>query len=99
MPPERWFRWDGDDLILQVHVQPHARQDVLVGVTGDHLKIRLKASPVEGQANRSLITLLAKHFAVPKTHVALVRGHAGRHKTIRIRSPKQFPAAICSAFR
>ena len=51
------FRWDGDDLILECHLQPAARSDDFAGLHGDRLKIRLTAPPVEGKANAYLMAL------------------------------------------
>ena len=55
-----YFRWDGDDLILECHLQPAARSDDFCGLHGDRLKIRLTAPPVEGKANAYLMAFLAK---------------------------------------
>ena len=86
-----WFRRDGTDLILQVQVQPRAKLDAIAGVIGDRLKIRLKASPVEGRANEHLVTYLAKLFDVPRRHVVLERGEASKRKQLRIHSPQKLP--------
>ncbi|MCR4346142.1 MAG: DUF167 family protein [Sulfuricaulis sp.] len=86
-----WFRRDGTDLILQVQVQPRAKSDAITGVTGDRLKIRLKAPPVEGRANDQLVACLAKLFDVPRRHVVLERGNTSQRKQLRIHSPQKLP--------
>lgn len=86
-----WYRWDGTDLVLQLHVQPRARQDEIVGPHGDRLKVRITAPPVDGKANKHLLKFLAKTFAVPSSHVQLVSGETGRDKRFRIVSPHQLP--------
>jgi uncharacterized protein (TIGR00251 family) len=59
--------WDGQDLILDLHVQPRASRDEIVGVIGDRLKVRITAPPVDGKANQHLIAYLAKQFRVAKS--------------------------------
>jgi len=89
-----WFRWDGSDLILHVHLQPRASTDALVGPLGEHLKIRITAPPVEGKANDHLIAYLAKLFGVPKNQVVLEQGETGKRKVVRIKAPKKIPAEL-----
>ncbi len=84
-----WYRWQGDVLILQVHVQPRASRDEIVGPHGDALKIRITAPPVEGRANRQLTALLAKTFGVAKGAVELAGGDSGRRKRFRIHHPRR----------
>ncbi|HYQ71179.1 MAG TPA: DUF167 family protein [Gammaproteobacteria bacterium] len=93
-PGTHWHQWDGEDLVLSVHIQPRASTDALDGTHGERLKIRLTAPPVEGRANSHLIRFLAKHFGVPRRQVQLVSGEHGRAKRVRIRRPRQFPAGI-----
>jgi uncharacterized protein (TIGR00251 family) len=91
-----WYRWDGEDLILAVHIQPGASRDALAGTHGERLKITLTAPPVNGRANRKLLRYLAKLFGVPNGRVELLSGYTGRAKRIRIRQPVKLPAGIAA---
>lgn len=84
-----WYRWDGDDVVLRVRVQPRASRDEIAGEYGDALKIRITAPPVDGAANAHLVHWLAEQFHVPKSHVSLESGETGRDKRLRIRSPRK----------
>lgn len=86
-----YFRWDGDDLILDCHLQPKASTDAFAGLHGERLKIRLSAPPVDGKANAQLLAFLGAAFGVAKSQVELVSGELNRHKRVRIRAPKQLP--------
>lgn len=48
------------------------------------LKVRVRAQPVEGEANAALIVVLAKALGVPKRAVSLTRGGQSRLKMIEI---------------
>lgn len=89
-----WYQWDGEDLLLAVHVQPRASADSLEGTHGERLKIRLTAPPVDGKANSHLIRFLARQFGVPRRQVQLLSGESSRAKRIRIQRPRQLPAGI-----
>ena len=86
--------WQGADLLLDVHVQPRAAKDEIVGFHGDRLKIRITAPPVDGKANRHLIDFLADTFRVPKRDVVLLSGESGRDKRFKIQAPKQVPNCV-----
>ena len=89
-----WYRWDGADLVLQLHVQPRASREGLGEVTAHGLKARLTAAPAEGEANEALRKLLAREFRVPKSDIELERGASGRHKQVRIRAPRHLPPQL-----
>ncbi|AYC31130.1 YggU family protein [Pseudomonas cavernae] len=89
-----WHRWDGDDLILDCHLQPKASCDEFAGLHGERLKIRLTAPPVEGKANAQLLKFLAAAFGVAKSQVRLESGELNRQKRVRIHSPKRLPAEL-----
>lgn len=94
-----FYRWDGEDLVLDVHLQPKASRDEFAGLHGERLKIRLTAPPVEGKANAHLLAFLGKAFGVPKSTVVLESGELNRQKRVRIPRPAQLPAELGIAAR
>lgn len=89
-----FHRWDGEALILDVHLQPKASNDMFAGLHGERLKIRLTAPPVDGKANAHLVAFLAEAFGVAKRQVTLESGQQSRQKRVRIQSPSQLPAGL-----
>lgn len=89
-----FYEWRQQTLILNIHIQPRASRDELVGPHGDRLKVRITAPPVDGKANEHLIRFLAKCFAVAKSQVTLLSGESGRDKRISITNPTQLPPFI-----
>ena len=94
-----FYKWDGDDLLLSVYLQPNAKKDEFVGEYGDSLKIRITALPVENKANKHLIKFLAKSFAVSVSQVKLVSGEKARRKRVKILAPHKLPSLIMPATR
>ena len=79
-----WCHRHAGSLRIAVHVQPGARVSEVVGESGDALKIRLQAPPVDGKANAELIKLVAAHFDVAKAAVNIKSGAASRVKHVMI---------------
>jgi len=77
-------RETGGGIELEVWVQPRASRDEVAGLQGEALKVRIAAPPVDGEANAALVRFLAKRLGVARSAVSVVRGHSGRHKTVRI---------------
>jgi hypothetical protein len=78
-------RRDGDDLLLEVRVQPRASRTEFAGAFGDRLRVRLQAPPVDGRANTALVEFLAEAFEVPRARVTIEHGLSGRDKRVRVR--------------
>ena len=70
---------------LFVHIQPRASQPGIVGLIGNHVKIRVKAPPTEGKANAELQRLLAQQFQVMIRDVEMIGGHTSKQKRILIK--------------
>lgn len=87
------WRWDGEDLILQVRVQARASREDITG-QGGVLRVRTTAAPVGGQANERVRELLARGFGVPRSRVELLRGGSCRDKTWRIARPSRLPDCL-----
>ena len=72
-------------VLVTVRVQPGAQRTEVLGTLADgSLKVRLKAPPVRGEANRELVSLLAGRYGVPESAVRIVRGQTSRIKVISI---------------
>ena len=72
---------------LPVRLQPGAAADRIDGWTNDAegrpvLKVRVRARPIEGEANDALIRMLAKSLGVPKSSISVGRGGQSRSKMI-----------------
>ncbi len=90
----KFYKWDGDDLVLYLYVQPNAKKDELIGEYGDNLKIRITAPPVENKANKYLLKFLAKTFGVSLSRVKLLKGENQRNKRVKIINPTTLPDLI-----
>jgi uncharacterized protein len=79
-------------VMLNVRLTPKGGRDSIDGIeaTADGrsvLKVRVRAAPSEGEANDALMRLIAKVVGVPSRDVALVAGHSGRLKRLKIAGP------------
>ena len=93
---ESAIRYQGQDLILKLYVQPKASRDQFIGLHGAEIKLAITAPPVDGKANAHIQKLLAKMFAVSKSQVLLTKGELSRHKQVQIIAPFVLPAAVLS---
>ena len=71
-------------LTFQVYVVPRASRSEIAGEHEGALRVRLAAPPVAGTANRELIAVLAKAFAVSRSAVAIDSGHAAKTKRVTV---------------
>jgi len=94
--PMPWVRDEAGGAVLELLVQPRASRTRVVGEHDGRLKVQLAAPPVEGEANRALVEFLAGELGVRRADVAVVRGEAGRRKTVRVtgRTAAQVRAAL-----
>ena len=70
--------------ILEIHLQPGAKSNEIIGFRDGVLWVKVAAPPERGRANGALIELMAKSLSVPKSDLALIRGFASRQKVIAI---------------
>ena len=62
---------------------------------GQALKVKVRAIPEKGAANRALEKIVAKWLGVPRTTVQLVKGSKSRLKTISITGdPEELAARL-----
>jgi uncharacterized protein (TIGR00251 family) len=76
-------------LVVTVRLTPKGGRDEVGGIqtlADGHvvLKARVRAAPIEGQANAALIALIAKTLDVARSKVTLAAGESARIKRIAI---------------
>ncbi len=89
-----WARYDAkqDLWTLQIHVQPGAKTNEVVGEHGGSLKLKIAAPAVDNKANKCLIGFVAELWGVAPRQVSLVRGEGARQKTVAVRGAgNKFP--------
>ncbi len=89
-----WYRLQGEQLTLTLHIQPGAKRSEIAGLHGEALKIRLAAPPIDGRANDALLKFIAQLFEVPLRQVELKQGGQSRHKVILVQGSKIAPESI-----
>jgi len=67
---------------LIVKVLPKTSREEIVGWENDALKIRLKAVPEKGEANKALIAFLSKTLGISKQSISIVSGETSRKKKL-----------------
>ncbi len=72
------------EIALTIYVQPRASRTRITGLHDGSLRLALTAPPVEGQANRQVISFLAKLFRVPKNAITITGGEQGRTKRLHV---------------
>lgn len=69
---------------LRIKVIPKGGSTELFGILDDETwKIRLKAAPEKGKANKELVQYLSKLLDVPKSEISIISGQVDRTKLVR----------------
>ena len=69
---------------LLFHVVPNAKKDAVVGRHGPAIKIKLRARPIEGEANATLRRFLAGELNLSQRAIKIRHGEKSRDKLIEI---------------
>jgi uncharacterized protein YggU (UPF0235/DUF167 family) len=70
--------------LVNVKVIPFATTNELVSIRRDGFTIQVTCGPEEGQANKSVIDLVAESLQVQKYQVTLIKGHYKPFKVIQV---------------
>ncbi len=75
---------------IALKVTPGARRNELLGWEDDYpqigriCKVKIAAAPVEGKANKEIVSYLSSLLGVPKSAVTLLHGSTGRIKLVEV---------------
>jgi len=70
--------------VIAVKVVPRAAKDEIVGWLDGALKIRIRAPPEDGRANRALEELLAEALGLKKNAVTVAAGRSSARKRVEV---------------
>ena len=86
-----FYQWQDKDLLLKLHAQPRSKENSIVCILDDMLKLKIKSPPVDNKANKEIVSYLANEFNVTKANVELISGQLSRDKKFLIKEPKVLP--------
>ena len=69
---------------VYVKVIPRSSRNEVTKIAEGEYKVKLTAPPVDGEANKMLISVLSEYFGVPKSSLTIVGGKSVKTKIIEI---------------
>lgn len=69
---------------LTIQVKTNAKMNNVEKCGQGRWRVQVKAPPQEGRANEAVIEVLAEHFRVPKSQVAILGGFKSKTKIVCI---------------
>jgi uncharacterized protein (TIGR00251 family) len=73
-------------LKLRIFVQPNAKKNEVIGMHGEAVKIKIKALPVDGEANKAVVAFLSEILSIPRSGIRISHGESSRKKTVEIQT-------------
>ena len=70
---------------LQIKVIPSSSRDCVVGWLADTLKVKVKAPPDKGKANKAVIKVLENNLGLTKGSIVIISGTTSTRKVIEIK--------------
>lgn len=67
-----------------VTVKPGSKRKGVLKLDNAHFVVRFHTRPIEGQANKALVSILADHFHIPQNMISIVSGLRDKRKIIEI---------------
>lgn len=81
---------------LRVNVKPNSKTNEVIREGDGSLKVKIKAQPVEGKANKYLVEYLSSFFSLPKSKITLLKGETNSYKTLEIEAEEKYVQNILS---
>lgn len=71
-----------EGVVLNVRARPRSSKAGLDGVADGAVRVRIRAAPVDGKANRELIETVAEAFGIAKSRVSFRSGETSKTKRL-----------------
>ena len=75
---------NNDSMKLKIKVIPCSSKDCIAGYLEDTLRVKVKAQPEKGKANKAVIKVLAKSLELPRGSIQVTSGITSSRKIIDI---------------
>ena len=69
---------------INIRVIPKSSRNEIIKEEGGLYKVKVTSPPVDGKANKAVISLLSKKIRVSKGNIEIISGEKSRDKKIRI---------------
>lgn len=73
-----------DGIVISLRISPNASKNEIIK-TGEEIKVKITAQPIDGKANKALIEFLSKNFKIPKSLIEIIKGETSKDKTVLIK--------------
>ncbi|MBS3818974.1 DUF167 domain-containing protein [bacterium] len=74
---------------MRIRVQTRSREKGIEKTGPGEFKVKVKAPPVKGKANKELTEAIASHWGVPPSHVRIQKGFKSKNKLVWVDVPPQ----------
>ena len=74
-------------MLIKVKVFPGAGKQEIIKKSEDSFEIWVKEKPIQGQANRAVISALSGYLKTPQKNIRLIKGFKQRNKIFEINEP------------
>lgn len=73
-----------NQMFLHIKVIPSSSKDCIAGWLQDTLKVKVKAPPEKGKANKAVVKVLEKYLDLPKSSINITSGTTSSRKVVNI---------------
>jgi uncharacterized protein (TIGR00251 family) len=70
--------------LIRVRVKPRSSISAIERADDGTYVARIRSAPVEGEANKELVALVARHFGCRKSAISITSGATARTKLLKI---------------
>jgi uncharacterized protein len=69
---------------IKIKLLPRSSKSQIMGREGEFYKVKVNSPPVDGEANKELISLISKRFGISKGSIEIIAGKTSKIKVLRV---------------
>jgi len=67
---------------IKIKLLPRSSKSRIMGMEGEFYRVKVNSPPVDGEANKELVSLISKKLKVPKGSIEIISGRTSRMKVL-----------------